>query len=359
MKFLFALQGEGRGHMTQALTLAGMLRREGHEIAAVLVGTGRNRKLPEFFIDGIGAPVTVYEAPAFVFDGNNRKVDIPRTLLRNMMPSRLMQFMKSMRKVRDIVKEHDPDRIVNFYEITASLSKVIFGIRVPMTGIAHQFLFNHRDYPFSSGHGLQGWLLRKHAALTGIGCECLLGLSFRKMETDRRRNITAVPPLLRKEALSGKTEDGGFILGYMVNCGFADEVHQWCSENPGHEMHVFWDNREAPEVLDAGCGLHFHRLDDVLFLEMMKRCSFYISTAGFESVCEARYRSKPMVLVPTHIEQTINAEDAAYDGNCLVSDVFSPEKTTALKPCSAVDVEFVEWVDSASETIIPMLVREC
>ena len=35
MKFLFIVQGEGRGHLTQAITLEEILRRNGHEVVAV------------------------------------------------------------------------------------------------------------------------------------------------------------------------------------------------------------------------------------------------------------------------------------------------------------------------------------
>ena len=38
MKFLFIVQGEGRGHLTQAITLEEILRRNGHEVVEVLVG---------------------------------------------------------------------------------------------------------------------------------------------------------------------------------------------------------------------------------------------------------------------------------------------------------------------------------
>lgn len=38
MKFLFIVQGEGRGHLTQALTLEDYLQQEGHEVVKVLVG---------------------------------------------------------------------------------------------------------------------------------------------------------------------------------------------------------------------------------------------------------------------------------------------------------------------------------
>lgn len=48
MKFLFIVQGEGRGHLTQALTLEEHLLREGHEVVEVLVGKSRNRELPTF-----------------------------------------------------------------------------------------------------------------------------------------------------------------------------------------------------------------------------------------------------------------------------------------------------------------------
>ena len=36
MKFLFIVQGEGRGHLTQAITLEEILRRNGHEVVEVL-----------------------------------------------------------------------------------------------------------------------------------------------------------------------------------------------------------------------------------------------------------------------------------------------------------------------------------
>jgi UDP:flavonoid glycosyltransferase YjiC (YdhE family) len=38
MKVLFVIQGEGRGHLTQALSLKQMLHNEGHEVVGVLVG---------------------------------------------------------------------------------------------------------------------------------------------------------------------------------------------------------------------------------------------------------------------------------------------------------------------------------
>lgn len=41
MKVIFIVQGEGRGHLTQAITLERLLRRSGHEVTAVLVVSPR------------------------------------------------------------------------------------------------------------------------------------------------------------------------------------------------------------------------------------------------------------------------------------------------------------------------------
>ncbi|MCD8263737.1 MAG: hypothetical protein LUD02_05910 [Tannerellaceae bacterium] len=49
MKLLFIIQGEGRGHLTQALALSRQLTAEGHEIVAALVGKSPSRRLPSFF----------------------------------------------------------------------------------------------------------------------------------------------------------------------------------------------------------------------------------------------------------------------------------------------------------------------
>lgn len=48
MKILFVIQGEGRGHLTQALSLRQKLADEGHEIVGVLVGKSPARRLPGF-----------------------------------------------------------------------------------------------------------------------------------------------------------------------------------------------------------------------------------------------------------------------------------------------------------------------
>ena len=358
MRYLFSIQGEGRGHLTQALSLAAMLRRHGHQVVGVLVGRSSVRRLPDFFFERIGAPVTEFEAPRFAFDHANRSVSMLRTLLLNAAPARLAAYDRSMRLIRDRIAELKPDHIVNFYELLTGLALRRFAIRVPMTGVAHQFLLNHANYPYGRGRGVEGWLLRLHARMTAWGCDRLLALSFRPMVEDCRHRIRVVPPLLRREALTGDSSDGGFILGYMVNNGFADELCRWSDCHPDQRLHVFWDRRDRPETWQSGAGLTFHRLDDRLFLECMRRCRAYVTTAGFESVCEAMYHRKPMLLVPAHIEQRINAADAVASGAGIEAAGFDLDRLVdylARRGAATGDDRFRAWVDSAEERFIELL----
>ena len=66
LRCLFIIQGEGRGHMTQALALQTMLERAGHSVCGVLVGRSAHRAIPAFFLDAIAAPVTSFDSPNFL-----------------------------------------------------------------------------------------------------------------------------------------------------------------------------------------------------------------------------------------------------------------------------------------------------
>ena len=123
MRYLFVIQGEGRGHLTQALSLAAMLRRNGHEIVGALVGRSPQRRLPAFFVEKIGLRITEFEAPQFAFDRSNRSVCLLRTLLCNLSPERLAVFNRS-RMLPDSVA-----RTVAIDSVAVSARKPLLTIR--------------------------------------------------------------------------------------------------------------------------------------------------------------------------------------------------------------------------------------
>ena len=114
-KFLFIVQGEGRGHMTQAISLYGMLVKNGHEVCQVIVGKSARRKVPDFFYQKLTeTKIDTIESPNFVTDKHNKSIKIRKTAIVNF--KRLNVFKKSLDTLHHTVEEHQPDFIVNFYE---------------------------------------------------------------------------------------------------------------------------------------------------------------------------------------------------------------------------------------------------
>ena len=85
MKILFVIQGEGRGHLMQALSLRQKLEKEGHQVVGALVGKSPARHLPDFFTRRIGVPVYPFESPNFLPAAANKRVNLLWSFLYNLL----------------------------------------------------------------------------------------------------------------------------------------------------------------------------------------------------------------------------------------------------------------------------------
>lgn len=83
MKVLFVVQGEGRGHLTQAIAMEDLLRRNGHEVVEVLVDKSNSRSLPGFFNRNIKAPIKRFLSPNFLPTPANKRVSLFRSVAYN------------------------------------------------------------------------------------------------------------------------------------------------------------------------------------------------------------------------------------------------------------------------------------
>lgn len=350
MRFLFIVQGEGRGHLTQALTLEDMLRRNGHEVVEVLVGKSSSRTLPGFFNRNIKAPVKRFLSPNFLPSPDNKRANLKKSFAYNLI--HLPEYVRSMCYINQRIRKTGAEVVINFYELLTGLTYMFFRPSVPYVCIGHQYLFLHREFEFPEKDAVQLFMLRLFTRMTSLKAKKRLALSFRKMPEDSGNNIVVVPPLLRREVTAIRPETGHYIHGYMVNSGFSDSVKAFHSVHPEVSLHFFWDKTDTEEVTRMDETLSFHQLDDVKFLNYMAGCRAYASTAGFESICEAMYLGKPVLMVPAHIEQDCNAYDAVRAGAGIVSDSFALEPLLRFAGKYCPSREFIYWARSSERHII-------
>jgi uncharacterized protein (TIGR00661 family) len=352
-KYILAVQGEGRGHMTQALSMYDLLLEEGHTVSAVILGSSGNRQAPAFFFEKISCPVIQLKSPNFVCDKNNKSIQIVRSVTHNL--AKLGTFRKSLKQIDAIIKEHQPDVVINFFDLLMGLYYRFYKPDIKLICIAHQYIYFHPDFEFPAGRWLDKVAVKFYTRLTAMGSSKNLGLSFYKIHTNNTE-VVVVPPLLRKEVFHLQPRCDDFYLVYLVNSGYFEEVLAWHKENPQSEIHCFTDQSDLIRsrfVFDT-TRLHVHAINDTLFLEMMSRSRGLASTAGFESVCEAMYLGKPVLMVPVqgHYEQFCNSRDAYKAGAGVFSDNFDLGKLANFSATfDGTNPWFKNWVANAKHRI--------
>ncbi len=352
-KFIFLVQGEGRGHMTQAIGLYQILTGAGHQVIHVFTGKSERRKIPGYFTDSFNCPVEPLNSPNFVADPENKSIRLLPSILYNIRF--LGKYKKSLNRINDIVKSAKPDGIINFYDFLGGFYNLFYRPGIKFFAIGHQFLTDHPDFIFAKGHFLDRKLFLFNNTLNSLGANKKLALSFLPYHPEKINKTIVVPPVLRKELFELIPDKENFILGYMVNDGYSQEIINWHNKNRQVRIHCFWDKKGEPEVKEIHPNLTFHQLNAQKFMHMMARCSGLITTAGFESICEAMYLGKPVMMVPVagQYEQACNALDAARAGAGIWEDHFRIGRfLDYLRVYKDISTEFNSWLNKSTEILV-------
>jgi len=357
---LIAVQGEGRGHMTQALTLYHLLKSEGKEVCCVLVGGNPSRSQAEFLRKQLPVPVVQVYSPFFVRRGD-RGISLPATIAQLIW--KFPDLLRSLRILHKLVKYHQPALIIHCYEPLVALYKLTHNFSGKMLSVAHQYAFLHESYRFPQGYFLSRWLLKSYTRFTSFGADRILAISLYPMMSLPVQRICIIPPVIRPEVMQAYPSSGSYMLVYLVNPGYLKDIISWSEEHPEVEIHCFTDTSRlhvrsgGPRL--SGTGLTVHGLDAQLFLQYLEGCRVLVSTAGFETVCEAVYLGKCCMVVPVegHFEQYCNALDASMIG-VVSAQWFDLDKAWNLTSKQAEpNVQFSDWVNSCPD-FMRQIIRE-
>jgi len=351
---LIAVQGEGRGHMTQALTLYHLLKSEGKEICCMLVGGNPSRSQADFLRKQLPVPVVQVYSPFFVRRGD-RGISLPATMIQLFW--RIPDLFRSLRILHKLVQFHRPALIIQCYEPLVALYRITHAYPGKLLSVAHQYAFLHESFRFPKGHPLSRWLLKKYTKFTSFGADCMLAISLYPMDSSRIKQLQIIPPIIRPELLEMHSEQQSYMLVYLVNAGYLKDIQAWSEAHPEVEIHCFTDTSglttNMPSPGSAKTGLTVHGLDGRLFLEYLKGCRLLVSTAGFETVCEAVYLGKTCLVVPVegHFEQFCNARDAEAIGVASAAWFDLDKARSLMDETSGVNQAFKAWVASCPSMI--------
>jgi uncharacterized protein (TIGR00661 family) len=335
--------------MTQAMAVREIIVAAGHQIVAVTLGASTHRPMPAYFASAMKTPVRQLPTLEFKYK-NSRAVSNTATLLGVL--ANLPKYARLIRQLDEIVRETQPDVIINFFEPIAAFYALTRRQRPPVVAIGHQFMFQHPGYVRTPQLWKQLLSMKIYTRLLGARAT-KLALSLYEAPDLPPEKIFVGPPILRKQLFSLiSNPNGDFVLVYLLNHGYAEQIISWSGKNPKTRLHCFYDKPNAPAEFQHSPSLTFHKLDGEKFLNMMAECRHVVCTAGFESVSEAAWLGKPLFLVPVenHVEQQVNAIDAQQFGIAIAEKSFNLDRLAEL-PDRLPTEKFRAWLDCAPKKL--------
>ena len=267
-------------------------------------------------------------------------------------------FRSSLVALDRILERTQPDLIVNFLEPLVGLFNLLRPHRIPVIAVGHQFMLGHPEFVRSARFALQQWTMQRYVRLAGAR-STRFALSFYPAASIPERRLFVGPPLLRAELFAlPRNQSGQFLLAYVLNQGYTQDILRWHAVFPNVELHCFCEKPKVEPVWRYDSTLFFHKLDGAKFLRMMAESRGVACTAGFESVNEAAWLGKPLLVVPVanHVEQHLNALDAQKAGLALAAESF--DLTPLLRRWKHANLAtYRSWVQQAGSSLLSLIER--
>ena len=306
---IYIVQGEGRGHMSQAIALSEILQKAGHTLEALFVGAGAGPGVPGYMSDRFQGKLHYFHSPYFLKTPNRKGIYVGKTIGFNL--ARSFIYLREVRRIRKEILRRQPDVVFNFYDVVGALAMKRLPPSIKRIGIGHHFYLHLNGYECQGGMQLHRRLLSWHSRLIMQSCNRVLALSFRKEEGSGK--IEVIPPLVRNDFRLIKHEPGNRFLVYLLNDGYIYDLILLARKDPEFKADLF--TSLDPEV-EMPEGIRIYPYSDEKFREKMASCRGIIATAGFDTAAEAAYHGIPLAVIPArnHFEQRCNGVDIERNG---------------------------------------------
>jgi uncharacterized protein (TIGR00661 family) len=346
MKYFFIVQGEGMGHTTQSLALRSMLERNGHIVTTTFLGTNFNGRKNVLYQN---LPYKNFFSPVFLHRADRQGINLFRTFLYNVLLSPV--YFYTILRIAWHIRISDTQAVIVFYDMIGQLGSYFSFSGKPVYSISHHFFFDHPSFKWPSNRKAERILLKFHSTLASLGARKKLAISFTEETNIVESRLFVIPPLLRPEILKCNPICQDFVHIYCLQPGFLNDIVNLAIKTPEMGFRAFiHEFSKSPELPS---NLYISFIKDDKFRESICNSCLVICTAGFETLAEAVYLNKPLIVIPSkgHFEQYCNAIDAERVGIAAVSDSFKIVELPVLKNNPA-HIPFVKWIARAEEIIM-------
>ena len=332
------VQGEGKGHLSQALVLARQLAQRGVPLQRVYLGRSLFRRPVSYARADFQVPVTTFLSPDFMQSSDRKGILVFSSILLNTFLIPVYLFETCRIGIR--MRLDRTDRLVNFYDPVGALAAWWWKRKAGRLVISHHFYLSHSGFLHPHGWDSSWFWLQLLNRIMMASSTRVIALSFRKDHAYKK--ITLRPPLIDDRILGEKHIPGERDLCYFKHPGFVSEILDYYRDHPEEQADIFTGavpHRPLPE------NVRIHRPSREAFIQKMLRCRRVLTTAGFDTVAEACYLGIPVYVIPSahHYEQYCNALDAARTGMVFHLDGIDDLEDVEFKPLN--NKKYKDWVE--------------
>jgi len=196
-----------------------------------------------------------------------------------------------------VISAFEPDLIISDFDpITGSPMVAPSTFKV---GIGNWAMARQRGTVHLPGMRIERFNTNLAAKLCTSGVDVLLGCHFYPCDEH------CLPPILRPDINTVPVSNDGHILVYHSFQGRLEPITEYANKRKDREIVVYGYPVRPSDMPE---NMRFETKSDQ-FLSDLATCEAYVGTAGFQSVCEAFYLGKKIVVQPIdgHYEQMWNA----------------------------------------------------
>lgn len=299
MRIVYGVQSTGKGHLSRFLGLKPLFDQDGHDLLVIVTG---NPAPPRYFLD------TIEDVRCERFAGLSMIEDgvggVSKRGTVKAFATHLPGLLESFYRAHFMISAFDPDLIVSDFDPITGSPFVVPS--VPKVGISNHFTLSHPSIAPLPKLKMERFNVSLIGKLFTSGLDVRLGCHFYPIDE------ACLPPILRPEILSARVDNHGHLVVYHSFHGLLAPIVAYAERNPERPVIVYgYESRPA----GTPDNIRFET-DPGRFAHDLATCDAYVGTAGFQTICEAFFLGKKLVVQPIagQYEQKWNAAQLELHG---------------------------------------------
>lgn len=324
MKILYAIQGTGNGHLSRALDIVPVLKKN-HEVDLLISGSQAEVEFPfpvKYRFTGLG----------FAF-GTKGGIDLVETYRKN--------YIRVLLSEINSLPVHDYDLVINDFEPVSAWACYLANVQC--ISVSHQAAVLNKKAPQPADIDIIGKAVLKNYAPS----KTRYGFHFKAYDDH------IFTPVIRSQIRKVQVENKGHYTVYLP--AYSDQriikVLKSCGDT---QWHVFSKHNRIE--LNIG-NITVKRINNKEFVSSMASASGVICGAGFETPAEALFLGKKLLAIPMkgQYEQLCNAAALKDMGVTILKSFKSVNSEKIIQWIENDKIVHVNYPDNTEEIINKIL----